>query len=216
MSPEELVEALGGAVPSWRALSEEFEDALLVASRNELPPGHQGEAWRLFEDLVADGLEFVFGRRVIRLGARLRGERVSDLQAVTPNDLVLVVDAKAASAGFDVVWDELRPLVEYVKRQRDRQKGQPDVFGALVVSSKFKQDLATATKRAHEFLGETKIPLSLMEAETLATSVKLFRDRPDLRNAIRWNSILTGGLIDPKSIEAEVRAASTERISRGR
>lgn len=82
ISWDEFLEALGGAVPSWRALSPEYAAALRIAARNELPTGKTGEAWRLLEDLSADGLEFVFGRRVRRLGGNNRGQPVSDMLAL--------------------------------------------------------------------------------------------------------------------------------------
>jgi len=49
---QEFLDVLGGAVPAWRVLTDEFVQHLAVASKNELPPGMKGEAWRLFEELV--------------------------------------------------------------------------------------------------------------------------------------------------------------------
>src|ERR1035441_7270856 len=49
-----FLDALGGPVASWRALSDEYGQNLVTASQNRNPPGVNGEAWRLFEDLVAD------------------------------------------------------------------------------------------------------------------------------------------------------------------
>jgi hypothetical protein len=65
---QEFLSTLGGEVPSWRAVSPTYSSALLTASTNKLPPGANGEAWLLFEDLVCDGMEFIFGRRAHRLG----------------------------------------------------------------------------------------------------------------------------------------------------
>lgn len=48
-----FLEALGGAVPSWRALGSEYADVLRVSGRNMLPPSLTGEAWQIFEDAVA-------------------------------------------------------------------------------------------------------------------------------------------------------------------
>jgi hypothetical protein len=61
----DFLDALGGGVPSCRALAPEYESNLLTTGSNKLPDGVTGEAWRLFEDLVADGFELVFGRVVI-------------------------------------------------------------------------------------------------------------------------------------------------------
>ncbi|MCH8922581.1 MAG: DUF1926 domain-containing protein, partial [Planctomycetes bacterium] len=161
-----------------------------------LPHGYEGEAWRLFEDLVGDGFEFVFGRRVIRLGAKRRGEKVSDLQSLAPPEIVLVLDAKAAGAGFDASWDSLRPLIEYVKRQQSRQRGQPSVGGAVVVSSTFRQEPNSLRRVSAEFLGECGIPLSFLEAATLSADVMLLREQPHLRNAIYEHLIAADEALD--------------------
>ena len=107
ISWEDFIEALGGAVSSWKVLSPEYNQALVTAAKNELRAGEtKGEAWLIFEDLVGDGLEFIFGRRVKRLGGRRRGRSVSNMQAQMPTGHVLVVDAKASASGFDATWSE--------------------------------------------------------------------------------------------------------------
>jgi hypothetical protein len=216
ISWDDFTEALGGAIPSWQALSPEYSDALITAASNQLPHGTSGEAWLLFEDLVAYGLEFIFGRRVRRLGGRTRGRTVSDMQAQTPQEKVFVVDAKAAGGkGFDVTWPALRALVEYVLRQRNRQRGHLDVSGALVLSSKFQQPDERLQELSNQFLGEAGVPVSFMEANVLSEIVNALRDRSDLRNAIRWSSILTGGRIKLGSFSRDLTAAQTERVRRG-
>jgi hypothetical protein len=159
LSWSEFMEVLGGAVPSWKALTDEYCDHLRKASRNELPSGLTGEAWWVFESLVADGLEFCFGRRVNRLGGQKRGKRVSDMVAPLPDFDVVVVDAKASASGFDANAVTLRALVEYVNKQEQRQEGGGDVVAALVVSSAFVQDALGLAATAREFLGQTRIPL---------------------------------------------------------
>ncbi|MDR3721293.1 MAG: hypothetical protein P4L00_06810 [Candidatus Acidoferrales bacterium] len=211
LSLTEFFDALGGAVPPWRVLTTEFPRQLVTASRNELPTGLSGEAWLLFEDLVADGLEFCLGRKVNRMGGRRRGRKVSDMIAALPDFDVAVVDAKASADGFNVVWDELRPLVEYVRKQKTRQQAGGEVVAALVVSSKFQQTGDALAKVTQEFFGETRTPLCLMSAETLAHLVNELLKRPDIRVAIRWKMIFSGGLILPRNFETEIEAASTER-----
>jgi hypothetical protein len=134
------LDAFGGAVPSWRALGPEYLQNLQTASCNRLPIGQKGEAWRLFEQLVADGLEFGFARRVRRLGAEKRGSRLCDMTAQIPEGQILVVDAKATETSFDAAIHNLRPLIEYTNNQRLRQRGYNDVLAALVISKDFNQD----------------------------------------------------------------------------
>lgn len=139
---QEFLSTLGGEVPSWRAVSATYPSALSIAATNKLPPGATGEAWLVFEDLVCDGLEFILGRRAHRLGGRRRGQRLSDIVAVLPTSDLLIVDTKAAKDGFDSSWPALRPLMEYVKKQQQRQHGYNAVHSAVVVSSRFTQTSA--------------------------------------------------------------------------
>lgn len=215
ISWEDFTEALGGAVPSWQALSKEYHEALVTSACNKLPKDSTGEAWLIFEDLVADGLEFIFGRRVRRLGGRKRGRAVSDMLAQTPARDVLVVDTKASDKGFDVTWPKLRPLVEYVKRQQIRQQGQVELFGVLLLSSDFQQSDDRLLKLSQQFWGEVRLPISFIDAQVLSNTVNLFRERPHTRNGMRWNQILTGGRVHLKSVEDELAAVDEERVRNG-
>lgn len=216
ISWEDFTEALGGAVPSWQALSPDYFAALMTASQNQLPKGMTGDAWLIFEDLVGYGLEFVFGRRVRRLGGRTRGRRVSDIQAQTPQERIIVVDAKAAGGdGFDVQWPELRPLIEYVARQKNRQRGQLAITGALMVSSQFRQSRERLQELSNQFLAETGVPVSFLRAEDLGRIVEVLTANIHARNAIRWNQILKGGLVNIQDFDNELSAVDSERISRG-
>lgn len=211
LSWAEFLEVMGGAVPSWKALTDKYRDHLEKASRNEVPSGLTGEAWWIFESLVADGLEFCFGRRVNRLGGQKRGMRVSDMVAPLPDFSVMVVDAKASGLGFDANAGSLRALAEYVDKQKQRQQGGGDVVAALVVSSGFVQDERGLAAAAKEFLGQTRIPLCFLTASDLWLMVRTLRDKPDIRNCIRWNTLLAGGLIQSHHIESEIRSVAQER-----
>jgi hypothetical protein len=202
---------MGGAVPPWRVLTGNFADHLVIASKNQLPPGLSGEPWRLFEVLVADGFEFCFGRRVHRMGAHQRGKRVSDMVAPLPDFDVVVIDAKALADGFDAGWDSFRPLVEYVERQKIRQRGGGEVTAALVLSSRFQQDDERLGGVAREFLGETRTPLCFMTAETLAYLVNELLQQSDVRGAIRWKMIFSGGVVSQERLRKEITAAIGER-----
>lgn len=210
----EFLDALGGAVPSWRALASSYGHALVTASQNQLPAGETGEAWRLFEDLVGDGLEFLFGKRVRRLGARRRGQTVSDMIAQLPDTALIVVDAKATASGFDASWNELRPLGEYVQRQRDRQRGQNLVFCALVVSSGFQQDDSALVDVSRRFYAENFAPIAFLSAEHLRDAVDSIRSCPQHRNAMKWRTILSGGRVVARSISNEIAAVRAERVTR--
>jgi hypothetical protein len=211
----EFITVLGGAVPSWRALSQDYSKALVTAAKNKNPMGMAGEAWAIFEDLVADGLEFCFGRKVGRFGGRRRGLRVSDMIAQLPDTSLLVIDAKAYESGIRVNWSTLRPLAEYVNKQKEYQQGRNEIVGALLISSAFQQDRTVLLRPAADFLGETRVPLCFMTAGTLASTIRSLSEAPDLRNSLRWKLAFTGGLIATARLVKELNRTKTERFESG-
>jgi hypothetical protein len=214
LSWHEFTSALGGAIPTWRALASEYASSLETASRNELPDGVEGEAWEAFERLVADGFEFVLGRRVRRMGGRRRGQAVSDLVAQTASGL-LVIDAKASGAPFDVNWAALRPLRDYVRLQRTRQSGQVPVLGAVLVAANFAQEEERLTELSGQFLAEEQLPLSFVPAQVLGNLVRRLTEVPQLRNAIRWPYLFAAGrLVGWDLCSREIRDAEQQRVTR--
>lgn len=207
----DFLDALGGAVPSWRALGPLFNDNLLRASKNILPNGCEGEAWRVFEDLVADGLEFCFGRKVRHLGARKRGQRVSDLVTQIPDGSVIVVDAKAAGDAFDCTIANLRPLVEYTHLQKLRQRGQNEVYASLIFASAFHQSAAALSEISLQFHAEAGVPAAFMTAETLGEIVRRLTAIAAKRNALHWRRIMPGGLVDIRAFERELSSIDAQR-----
>jgi hypothetical protein len=207
----DFLDALGGAVPSWRALAPEYTNNLLIAGNNKLPEGATGEAWRLFEDLVADGFELVFGRKVRRMGARKRGQRVSDMITQIPDGAILVVDAKATASAFNASISELRPLIEYTRMQRLRQRGHNEVFAAVLVAPRFEQDAATLNSVSKQFLAEAGVPVAFLMVGLLGLMVTSLSTRPDLRNALHWRALFAGGLVDVRGFQSELSRADNER-----
>lgn len=211
----DFLDALGGAVPSWRALAPTFKDDVFSAARNKVPPGWKGEAWALFEDLAADGLEFCLSHKVRRQGARRRGKPVSDMLAQIPDGALIVVDAKAAGDGFGANWPALRPLVEYVKKQQQLQRGHNEVICALVISSAFDQQPKALAELSQAFFSETGIPVNFLTAETLSGMVQSLTKRPDIRNAVRWRRLFAGGSIEFNAFERLIKEATEGRYERG-
>jgi hypothetical protein len=216
LSWKEFLDDLGGAVPSWRALGTDYKSVLLEAARNKKPKGLKGEAWQVFEDAVADGFEFILGNRVNRLGGSSRGKRVSDMITQTPDQRVLVIDAKASRKGFNATWPQLRPLVEYTRAQINRQRGHSDVHGAVVVSSEYKQDIPQLRHRADDFLAEVRVPLTFVKAEHFAGLVSTLGKSPKLRTSIDWARLFCrGSLLEPRELSAELKSAERQTYSRG-
>ena len=217
ISWKEFLNSLGGAVPSWRAVGPNYPAVLNESAGNKTPKGQVGEAWRIFEEAVADGFEFIFGHRVIRLGGKSRGKRVSDMISQTPDQRVLVLDAKAAREPFDVQWPELRPIVEYTKAQIERQRGHSDVHGAVLIAKEFAQDGSRLGGLAADFLADVRVPLTFVRAEDLADLVSRLGEEPRLRSSINWGKIFCrGGLIVRRLVDQEIIAARSETYPRGR
>jgi hypothetical protein len=213
----DFLDSLGGAVPTWRALNDEYADILRKTSRNALPSNLRdtGEAWQIFEDAVADGLEFVFGRRVRRLGGRRRGRRVSDMIVQTPDGKILVIDAKASHQDYEVNGAGLRPLSEYVKNQKIRQLGRPEVSAAVLIANQFAQALTRLYELNGEFLSENGIPLTFLEVSTLLEMIQQMKKNPMLRNTLHWARIFcSGGLVESRKFEADLKAALDETYPR--
>jgi hypothetical protein len=211
----DFADALGGLVPRWRALGADYADALAELAKMSLPIGMTGEPWRLFEEAVADGIEFLFGRRVQRLGGLQRGQPVADLLAQRPDGRLLVVDAKATQGKFNADWPALRPLGEYVKLQVERQRGQMEVGAAIVVAPAFKQPAAGLASVAGNFVAETGISLVFTPVETMLILVHELSERPTLRAALRWARIFgKPGLLSVRDVQREIAAAERTRVTR--
>ncbi|MGB6112702.1 MAG: hypothetical protein WA430_06545 [Acidobacteriaceae bacterium] len=207
----DFLSTFGGPVPSWRALGPEYLQQLEIAAENRLPTGMTGEAWRLFEELVAAGLEFCFAWRVRSHGAKRRGSKVSDMIAQIPDACLLVVDAKATATSFDAAIHQLRPLLEYTKNQRLRQQGYNDVRAALIVSKAFNQKQETLGYISRDFLAEAQVPACFVTSEVLGLIVADLRKTPHLRSGIKWRKLFAGGLVTYEDFKAEVNAVIVER-----
>ena len=215
LSWQDFLDVCGGAVPSWRALDPGFPTILRTLASNHVPARMEGEAWRLFEEAVADGFEFALGRKVNRQGGRRRGEPVCDLLTQTPDDRVLIVDAKSSRGPFDVGEPALRPLREYVGRQSTRQAGQAPVSTVLIVAQSFEQSEARLVELAGLFLAEARLPLGFLTVDVLVHMIETLARRPDLRNALRWSRILcSGGPVSRDLFDRELNDAERERIRR--
>jgi hypothetical protein len=145
------------------------------------------------------------------MGARKRGQRVSDMITQIPDGAVLVVDAKATAGAFSASISELRPLIEYARMQRLRQRGHNEVFAAVLVAPAFEQDASGLNGLSKQFLAETGVPVAFLPATLLGQMVTFLSQRPDLRTAVHWRSLFSGGLIDVRDFQSELRRAGTER-----
>jgi hypothetical protein len=211
----DVLASLGGAVPNWTALGPSYNDIILTTSTNKLPTGMEGEAWQIFEEAVADGFEYLLGARVLRLGGKRRSKKVSDLVTLMPDQRILVIDTKAYSNPFDTSSGHLRALEEYTKKQIERQRGQFSVAGAVLVAAEFSQDSSGLHRTSADFLANTGLPATFVEARTIASTVARLSKEPTLRAALQWRMLFCrGGLLEQKVAMKEIDDASVERKAR--
>ncbi len=208
LTSDEFFDILGGAVASWRALGPTYASVLQDSARNKPIVGNDSEPWKVFEDTVADGLEFVFGRRVRRLGGNKPGKRVSDMLAQLPDKTVIVVDAKASKNPYDASWKNLRALVEYTKDQLKRHKGIVQLGASFIVTSSYKQENRRLLNVGNDFISETTVPLLFMAADDIAHMVYSLSKNPGQRNRLNWRKLICrNGSFDRKRFNAELESA---------
>jgi hypothetical protein len=205
LTSDEFFDILGGAVASWRVLGPSYAAVLLDSAYNKPIVGNNSESWKVFEETVADGLEFVFGRRVRRLGGSKRGKRVSDMLAQLPDKTVIVVDAKASKDPYDASWKNLRALVEYTKDQLKRHKGIIKLGASFIVTSSYKQDGRRLLDFGNDFISETGVPLLFVEAADIAHMVYSLSKNPGHRNRLNWRKLICrSGCFEKQRFDAEL------------
>jgi hypothetical protein len=210
---QDILDILGGAVPTWRALGPDYSDYLLITGKNQLPEGALGEAWQLFESAVADGLEYLLGHRVRQLGGKRRGQRVSDMVAQSSDETLMVIDAKASQSSYSVRMSDLRPLIEYVATQKQRQKGNIEVRSAIIVANEFQQCNEELIEVCAEFLSVTGVPLCCLTTLTLLEMIDLISKYPKVKNAVIWRKVFCKvGLAQSKTLKEEILAVLDQQV----
>ena len=148
-------------------------------------------------------------------GVVKRGQRVSDMVAQTPDERILVVDAKAYKNPFDASTPNLRALGEYVTLQKKRQSGQVEVSAALVVADSFEQSAKQLNEVSRVFTAEYRLPVGFMPVESLAELVQTLVARPWMRPSINWALLLCGGgLVSVADVRRELASAESQRLPR--
>jgi hypothetical protein len=133
--------------------------------------------------------------------------------ASTPDQKLLVLDAKASDKPFDASEPALRALGEYVRRQSTRQTGGVNLYAAVVIAKEFKQDAETLAATSTAFYSSYGVPVSFLEADLLADMCERMRHSATLRNAVRWSRLFAGGYVAQSTVETEFRDAEAERYS---
>lgn len=95
--------------------------------------------------------------------------------------------------------------------QRLRQRGHNEVFAAVLVAPAFEQDASGLSAVSRQFLAETCVPVAFLEAALLGQMVASFSQRPDLRIALHWRALFSGGLIEARDFQSELRRVDAER-----
>ena len=102
------------------------------------------------------------------------------------------------------------------QRQQQRQQGHAEVAGTLLVAGTFGQPNTRLSEVSNGFLAYTRVPLALLTVDVLLEMIERLRERPDLRNALRWAQVFCRpGLVNVKVFRQELKDAGMERLPRG-
>jgi hypothetical protein len=135
--------------------------------------------------------------------------------AQTPDERILVIDAKASNDPYSVTMAGLRPLIEYAQVQQWRQQGHAQVGAAVLVANAFQQDEDQIKTTSNEFLSEMKVPLSCLQVEVFLQMVDYLSCHPQVRNGIRWARLFCQcGPVKAKDFEEEATYAEEQRMPR--
>ena len=203
---------LGGLIPSFLPLQENYPTHLATLGLNKLPRGLTGTADDLFEKYVHSGLQFMLQDKVIRYGQERRGEAVPDGLVLGRNSFHLLYDCKAAKNGYEISRTSIRQFADYVNSFHNRYEGYVGRLHAfLVISGKFKSD-ETFDGRSRELYSECKVPLVFLTASELGKIISLFADHPALRQCVDWRVIFSGVSVSAASVESNIRVREKDKV----
>ena len=171
----ELLGKLGGPITSLLALEPEYEDHVLLLSKNRLPSGLTGKADDLFESYAHAGLQFLLRGRVLRYGQERRFEALPDGLVINSPAPLMLYDCKAAQPPYEITKNAIRQFADYIrdfKRRYGAYLEQPHAF--LAISSEF-QDIAALRKRANELYADCQVPLVCMTSAQFGKMRKALR-----------------------------------------
>jgi hypothetical protein len=212
---KDFLDRLGGPIDVWLPLSSDFEAMLNTLGHNKLVEGMVGKADDSFEEAVKQGLQFLFGSRVIRYGQERLFEKLPDGVGFAQSDALILYDAKAYGKGYKFSQDSIRTFSDYVRKFNDRYSGYVGkVYAFVVISGDFADSEKALKSRDSELYASCQTRLVCLNAVQLAKLVNLIRDKISFRNAIDWKRILAATPLEEKELEAELKRIAKDKIVR--
>jgi hypothetical protein len=202
---ERFMSLFGGPVFSRKPFEPQFREHLRELGRNRLPEGVEGKADDLFELYVKEGLGFILGQRVVRLGQDRRFQSRPDGLALPSQGFYALYDAKAARDGYEVDQNGVRQFGSYVTEFHNRYSTYRQRLNSfLVVSGKFKQRDQALDRRSKDFLAEYRVPLCFLTADALGEMIEILSQKPVVRQAINWSRVFSDSVARPSLVRKEV------------
>ncbi|MBN1316519.1 MAG: hypothetical protein JXA42_13670 [Anaerolineales bacterium] len=208
-----FINLFGGPVYSSSPLEPDFADQLITLGHNQLPNGINGKPDDLFEIYVRVSLEFVLGGKVLRYGQERRFEARPDGIALPFHGFLALYDTKAYSDGYIVDLDSIRQFKSYIDDFFLRYKDYlPRLNSFIVISGFFPHKKTTLERRSHDLLADCGVPLSFLNAKSLAVIIKMISQHPTCRHAINWSRIFADAIVNPSHVNDEIEAIIRDGI----
>jgi len=216
LSWDELLGKLGGPVNTWAVTDPQFPVILNDLGHNQLPPGFEGNADTLFEDLVRDALMFLLTNRVIQYGQERLFEKLPDGLAFIDHSTPVLYDCKAYGKGFSITADDIRRFSSYVQdfNQRYGSYLKP-VQSFLVITGELTDSVNSISGRARELRAESNVQLVALSAKELGAIVQLLTANPLGRRAINWKLLLSDSILIAKDVAKELKRVDKDAIIGG-
>ncbi|MGR3175468.1 MAG: hypothetical protein ACUZ8N_12840 [Candidatus Scalindua sp.] len=204
---------LGGQVNTGLILIPKLPNILDSLGKNTLPDGIDGKPDDLLETYVKESLQYLLNSPARKYGKDRLFESLPDGVVLGKDKCILLFDAKAYSAGFEVQSDDLIRFEKYVNEFNFKYGtiiGK--VFSFIVVSAMFNVKKESLEKRSNDFYGKCQTKLSFIKSKELGNIVKLIRKNNVYRNSINWKQVFSNTIVTPLFIESQIKALKKDKI----
>jgi hypothetical protein len=212
LSFQDFYHILGGAIDEAIVYDDELATKLDNLGHNRVPSGLSGKADDLLEDFTKQSLQFVTGRRSRRYGKERLFEPVPD--GIVFEDLAVLVDSKAYSAGFKIEADDIKRFASYVRDFNNRYRNELGaIHSFVVVTGHFEQDTETVEGRRSELYAECQTQLTCLKASDLGEMVKQIRTAPGYRKSIAWKRLFSTLVLTPDLLRQEIERIRKDGVA---
>ncbi|MEM7510671.1 MAG: hypothetical protein AAF388_07045 [Bacteroidota bacterium] len=203
---------IGGSVNQGLILNPDLPVLMKQFGHNSLPDGIAGKAEDFLEQYSKECLQYLLQVPVRRYGIDRSFESLPD-GVVLGQDLVMIFDAKAYSAGFPFGSDDVNRFEKYVNDFK-KKYGHifPQVNSFLVVSGQFNDSNNSIQGRSNELLSRCQTPICCLTTEDLGKTVQLFLSNPGYRRSIQWKRMFTNIRLKYSEVEAAFRKVQKDQI----